>query len=477
MSEIKTVVGPDTEVTIESNLGGLATEATLGGIATDVASLEVKADSLATEATLIDLGDKLDIISVGGDNTLLAKELTLQDVANKIDAVDAKLFNFNEIFAPSSTLPDGSSLTSQRTTLFDGKILNSDDPLIWGNTGTGSSVYRDSLIDFTASGGTYIVSQSKRYMPYFSGKPQIVEFTTQNFHTQPGITKRVGYFSSSAVTPYDSIYDGFWIEDDGTTKYIKAANKGRETVSIPLSVWGPEWASYDFENFSVFQFYFLWLGGAALIGFGVIGTAGFKVMAKVDFAGAFKDTICLSPNQPVRYEIRSTAGNSGIFTRICSSISTAGSIKESGKLTSSINLTPVTCNTIGTIYALKGIKKLSTRRDLAIKLASIACISNATNDAGILMLLLSPTLSAPLSYATVGNISEASGTGQTVTDVGRILYAIPAGQESSGEMLLDDYLTWLSIDIDDVPQEYVLAFLASTTNQSRLGVINLIEYL
>lgn len=85
----------------------------------------------------------------------------------------------------------------------------------------------------------------------------------------------------------------------------------------------------------------------------------------VNYAGTATDTFILSPNQPIRYEIRSTTGT-GSFRYICSQVSTEGSaITESGYNNSVISLSTAgipanTVATIGTRYPLKSYKKKSS---------------------------------------------------------------------------------------------------------------------
>lgn len=376
----------------------------------------------------------------------------------------------------STYLPDGSLLVSQRSTLFDGKILNADETDFWQTVGTGTPAFSNNTIAMPVTANQWIVAQARRRSPYFSGKPQVIEFTCDSFHTQAGVIKRIGYFSSSAVTPFDTLYDGFWIEDDGTTKRLMTANLGTITANVPLSEWGEEWANFNFENFSVFTIYFVWLGGAALISFGATASDGFRYQTQAQYISSRKGTISSSPNQPMRYEIRSTGGV-GTLTRICSFVGTAGSISESGKSLSVYNSAAVTTNTVGTTFVLKGIRKRADRRDIAVKIQSIGCASLLTSDAGILLLLLNPTLSAPLSYSPISNIEEATATGQTVTNVGRVLVAVPIGNEGGTKRLDNDFLTWLSMGIENTPDEYILAFQALTNNQSRAGMIYLLEYI
>lgn len=373
-------------------------------------------------------------------------------------------------------LPTGATLTGSLTSLFDGKTLNVDDTDLWQTVGTGTSNFTANRLDLSVAAGEYLICQSRRRMPYFSGKTQVMEYTTQNFESVPGVVKRIGYFSSNNEAPYASNLDGVWYEDDGTTKYIKAANNGVETISIPLEYWENAWRDYDFSKFTVLQQYLLWLGGTALINFGAQDYRGFLFQAAGQHVGVNSGYICASPNQPVRYEIRSTTGE-GTLSRCCSQVANAGSIFEAGKALGIYNATAVSCDSIGTVYALKGIRKRADRRDVSVKIENVSITSNSTSDAGIMLLLRNPTLSAPLTYANNNNIQEASGTGQTVSALGRVIRAVPCEQTAEKLDLKTDYLTWLSGGIDDTMDEFVLAFAPTTTHQSRVGALNVTEYI
>jgi len=374
--------------------------------------------------------------------------------------------------------PSGSLRIAQLTTLFDGKILDADDTNVWETVGSGSGSFTGNTYTMSVTSGQYKIRQSKHILPYFSGKPQMVEVTFKNFGHQANVTKKVGYFSSSAVVPYSASTDGFWVESDGTTYYLKAARNGTETISVAFTDWigYDQLQDYDFDNFTVFLFDFLWLGGAALRLWVATPTNGFILAHSVEYVLLNSDVMMLTPNQPCRYEIRSSTGN-GAFTPICSQIATEGSINESGMSYAHFNSSSLACGATGTIYALLGIKKQIAYRDVATKITGISCINTATSDAGILMLLLNPTISSPLVYSNKSKVQLALATGQTITaNTGRALCAVPVGQMGASLTLNEDYLTWLSSKIDNTLDEFVLAYLATTNNQNVNGIINFKEY-
>jgi hypothetical protein len=370
----------------------------------------------------------------------------------------------------------GRTRISQVTTLLDGKNLGVDDSLIFQNVGSGTATFSNNKVDLSVGSGQYHIRQTKRFYPYFSGKDQLIECTFDGFGTQANVTKRVGYFSSSAVAPYTADFDGFFIEDDGTKKVLKAYRAGTETVSVDFTeMENYHYVSdYDWDNFTVIAFDFLWLGGAVLR-FWLKTDLGFVLVHSVNYSGTAEDTFTLSPNQPLRYEIRSTTGT-GSLRYICSQVATEGSINESGKPQAIYNPLSITTNAIGSIYALKGIKKQSAYRDTAIQIINISAAITATSDAGILMLFINPTLSAPLTYANVGKIQDGTGTTQMITaGTGRLIAAFPITSSGSDDSMRDSYYSFLSQQIDNTMDEYVLAYMPTTNNSTVNGIITIKE--
>lgn len=399
---------------------------------------------------------------------------------------------FKNIFLDPSTvtLDAGSRLrTSQMTTLHDGKILNGDNIFLYDNQGTGTGTYANNKYNMSVTAGQFRVRQSKRFLPYFSGKSQLMEVTFDNFQVEANVTKRAGYFSSNAVSPFASNYDGFYIENDGTTIRLKADRLGTNTINVPWTSWDNYnlISSYNWANFTVVAFDFLWLGGAVLRIF-LKTDRGFVLAHTVNYAGAATDTFIASPNQPIRYEIRSTTGT-GSFRYICSQVSTEGSTTESGYNNSIISLSTGanpsnTAATVGTRYALKGIRKKVANRDNSVKVVFPQVFINSADQA-IWTLELNPTLSAPLTYTDVLNsaVQEANGSAVTalsitVTTPGRVLASgivMQNGMMPTG-IFENDFLTSLGSTLANVMDEIVLCIQPMSTNVTVNGVINFKEY-
>jgi hypothetical protein len=388
--------------------------------------------------------------------------------------VDGLALSSNQV-QPFGYDAGGRTRVSQLTTLLDGKILGADDTDLFENVGTGTFTFQNNTMLMSVTAGQYCIRQSKRFSPYFSGKSQLVEETFDSFQLEPGIIKRVGYFSSNAVAPYNSTKDGFWLESNGDDNkfYIRSSKSGVLTVNDDVSNY---FLTYNAENFTVTAFDFLWLGGAVLRTF-IKNTTGFDTISSMDFAGKQKGTFITSPNQPIRYELRSTTGV-GSFRYICSQVATEGSFTESGKTLTVYNSTSISSNTIGTVYALTGLKKQITFRDIAIQILSISAIPSTKDDAGILMLFVNPTLSAPLVYTNKSKIQQAVATNQTVNpNTGRLIVAVPIGQPgNSTDLVKENFLAFLQSKIDNSLDEYVLAYMPISINQNINGVLMIKEY-
>lgn len=371
----------------------------------------------------------------------------------------------------------GRQRMSQITTLFDGKNLGFFHSLLWDVAGTGTGAFANNKYNMSVTAGQWYLLQSHRHFPYFSGKDQIIEETFDGFGLEAGVTKRFGYFSSSATSPFTATLDGLWIENDGMTYYIKSSRAGTETTSVAFADWDNYalLADYNFNNFTVFFIDFLWLGGAVMRVW-VKTDAGFVLAHTVNYAGSAQDVFMLSPNQPVRYEIRSTTG-SGSFRYICSQVGTEGSIEESGTSCAvDIGNTAVSFGNIGTTYPVKALRKQAAYRDIAVLIEDIEIFITSNEDKLRWSLQINPTLSAPLTYTAVTNSAaeEASGNGViTVTAPGTIIArgGVQSGQLLPNHILDKNFLAWLGGTPANVMDQYVLCVTPMTANCKLTGGI------
>lgn len=390
-----------------------------------------------------------------------------------------------------SVSQDASNRTrvAQSLTLHDGKTLNADNVETWDNRGTGTGLFTGNKYNLSVTSGQYFIRQTKRFANYLSGKSQQVEITFDGFGPQTGVTKRVGYFSSNAVAPFDSAFDGFWLENNGTTITLKVSRSGTETLSVPLEQWSgrASLAEYstltNWNNFTVVLFDFLWLGGAVLRMY-VKTSNGFVLAHVFNYSGTASDIFMLSPNQPIRYEVRGVSG-SGSVRCICSQISTEGSIDESGYNNAGFSLLPrQTVASIGTAYALCGVRKKAAHRDNAVKVTGFDVMLHSINDYIKYSLVLNPTLSAPLTYTAVANSACEFGLAGAETAIsitatgGRVLHEgfLSQGQPVPGNVLDRNFLSWLGQTADNTMDEIVLVITPLTASCSVTGALNWKEY-
>lgn len=373
--------------------------------------------------------------------------------------------------------PNGSLISSEPTIIFDGTTLTGDPDGIWSEGGTGTFTFEDPLTDMTVTTGQYCVRQSTRVMPYFAGYPMYAEFTLDNFGLEDGVTKRVGYFSSSTTAPYTANRDGFWLENDGDTYYIKASHNGTTTASIPLDNWhGREiLQNYDWDQFTVVMFDHLWLGGASLRMWVATWQYGWVLAHTVPYVGNYQGTITKSPQNHMRYEIRG-AGGGGTFRAVCSQYSVLGDLTGKAYEKHAFATANVNCSSTSTIYALTGLKQNTSYPSLAVQIASLGSSTGSNNDTGALLLLKNPTLSGALSYAAYGRVSLAQATTQTVTAIGEVLAAAPSSRGAQSFGTRNNYSLWVGHDVDGVSDEFVVAFAPTTTNQNLRATIGWREY-
>jgi len=375
----------------------------------------------------------------------------------------------------------GRQRVSQITTLGDFKIVGVDRTLMIDTVGDGEGSFSNNKYVMSAPNGKYFIRHSHRYAPYFSGKSQIVECTFDTFQAESGVVKRVGYFSSNAVAPYNSTLDGFWLESSGGKIYLKASRNGTETLSVEAAGWNVNYPhNYDWSMFTTVLFDFLWLGGAVLR-LWLKTDSGFILCHEFNYAGTFQDTFIKSPSQTVRYEIRGSSGD-GTLRYICSQVGTEGSVGEAGSSRSvDTGASAISMAAIGTRYPLKGIRKQSSLRDVGVQVTDLSVFASSPNDLYRWELCLNPTLSSGLTYANVANsaIQEANGNGTiTASAPGTVIASgyLTADLPVPNGILENNYLSYLGSTIADVMDEMVLIVTPITANLSMFGGLLVKEY-
>lgn len=316
----------------------------------------------------------------------------------------------------------------QLSTLFDGKTLNADDTTLYNTAGTGTGTWANNTYQMSVTSGQYFIRQGTIFAGYASGKSQLIEVTFQNFQVQANVTKRVGYFSSSATAPYNTVFDGIFLENDGTTIRLRTFNAGTSTSNVPITSWDGynQLSSYNWANFTAVLFDFLWLGGTAVRMF-VMKDGQFVLAHTIKWAGNNAGTIILSPNQPIRYEIASSTGT-GSLTSICAQVSSEGEVNggAQGKtLVTTSGTTGITMATINTNYFILGIRKNMTYRTTTISMIDLNGFVSSVLDQCYWTLEYNPTLTGGVTNTATNEITVTTNTavGTPATASGGIVLA------------------------------------------------------
>jgi len=400
-----------------------------------------------------------------------------------MDNIDKLRVGLTKVLSPQAfSLDAGARLrTSQLTTLGDYKTLDVDEPLLLENVGTGTGTWANNTYSMSVAANQYLIRQSKKKHPYFSGKSQQIEMTVIGF--------------------------------EGTVSLV-VQNNGTDIFRVAQTSWNVnKLPGHDWSKFNVIVFDFLWLGGAVLRTF--VATANGLIPVDVrTIAGSVANIMFKSPNQPVRYEIRSngttttkrvgyfssnivapydsnkdgvwlesvSTSATGSMTYVCSQVSTEGSINEGGKIRSvNAGVTGITLASVGTTYPIKGIRLKSGQLDRYVKLTSVSSYVNSNNDVLLLTVQLNPTLSAGLTYSDVANSAaqEANGNGTiTVTAQGTVLFSqiIRVDSIYASDNFALDFLSVLGSTVAGVSDQLILCGSPITASVTTFGVVNYKEH-
>ena len=385
---------------------------------------------------------------------------------------------------------------SQVTTLGDYKQINDNLPLFFSEEiiGAASGTYdgnEGGVVCAVTSNGDAIIRQTKQWHNYFSGKSQVFEVTSSDFHPQTGVTKRKGYFSSNAVSPFNSNLDGIFIETaNGGEHTFNVYKNGTEVLSVAQSDWnvdtlgagklnpsGIKISGNDWQRFNVFAADFLYLGGTA-VAFGFFSKRLFNVCHIYDHA-MVNDTVqapmIKSPNQPLRWEIRST-GSAGTMNQICGAVGSEGSINDIG-ITRGFNQA-ATVNYGTSIYALIGVRLKEAYKNITVIPLSGSVLATSTARDYIWTLRVNPTIAGTFTYNDETNSAVQYALGDatnTVTD-GTILEAGLGTSDTPIEISPDVSLK-IGSQLDNTMDELVLCIQPLTNNTQCIGALNIKEYI
>lgn len=365
---------------------------------------------------------------------------------------------------------------SNPTTIFDSKQLYDNSPLFWDeeivNSGSTTATHSttDASVTMTvgAASGDYVIRQTKMRFNYQPGKSQRILCTFVLGTAVTNVSKKIGYYNTSIASPYTANIDGLYLSQDGSTQYLVQAKNGTETA-VAQSSWnidsfdgtGPSAVTLDWTKAQIMFIDFEWLGvGRVRMGFVVDG----KIYYAHEFnnANSVASVYMSSPNNSIRYEIRS-AGGTASMQHICSSVESEGGQQDLGvvRRTSTAG-THVDMATEDVLYAIVGIRLKNTHLSLTVQVLNTSILLATATSEAEWVLLYNPTVAGTFTYSDITNSGVQRALGATANTV-------TGGTEIGGEFITSgskisnatgsviDNVLRLGAAIDGTRDEIVLA--------------------
>lgn len=286
--------------------------------------------------------------------------------------------------------------------------------------GDGDSVHvpENACIDMTVlDDGDYAIRQSRQRINYQAGKSQLFEFTGI-LEPETGTVKRIGAFQGGTSAPF-AVLDGLTFESVDGVMYAKVYKGGSPNGEAAQTSWnldkmdgaGPSGITVDWSRCQIFVIDYQWLGvGRVRFGLNINGMLVY--VHEFDHANNVLEVYMRSPNQPVRYEIRSTGGT-GTMKQICCSVQSEGGRSPSG-ITASI-YTPANITIGADDYELvKAIRLKDGNLDATVLVEKINTIAVSSGDYQY-VLCWNPIIAGTENWVdlTGASISEWDGDGTT----------------------------------------------------------------
>jgi hypothetical protein len=411
-----------------------------------LAELQLKADLTETQPVEI----KQNGLVVSGDNRF---PITVGDFAYRIDGV----------------IRSGSKGLGSYN-FANGDLL----PLQMNYVGTGSVLFVTNAAQISVTAGQYQIAQSKIRHQYVPGNPQLAEFTGDNLQPIVGTTIDFGIYTDSIVAPYNGAMDGFSYSTDDTTSYFNVKKNGVTKLSVPRANWDNPLPGYDFTNFTVFAVDYLYLGGAGARFFVKVG-GKFVLAHTFNYAGTQQGTFILNPCLPIRLDVRSTVG-ARTTNFYCARVVTEGEINEGIGLSRSIFMTPTgfVAPTLGTSYAMLGIRLKSTNLSSIVKVINASPFVNSTNDQVRFNFVLNPTIAGVFTYSDVidSPIQQAIGVATNTVTGGTYLPSIFSSGFVTANLEENNALLQLGSTINGTRDQIILVATLLSATVTLNGSIN-----
>ncbi len=395
----------------------------------------------------------------------------------------------------ASTDAFGRARSSRPETVFDSKQIFDNQPLLWDDaevsggstTSTHSALTASSTLGVALNTAGRRVRQTFMRFNYQPGRSQLILMTGVLDESGGGTDIRRG------IGMYDDDNGIFFEDDAGVVSCVIRSNATGTPVNnaVAQSSWnldtmdgaGPSGITLDFTMVQIFLFDFEWLGvGRVRMGFNVDGITYY--CHQFVHANVIGNVYMSTPNLPLRYEIENAGtGAASELQTICSCVLTEGGSVTPTGLLFSVNHSSslINANTVGTTYALVGIRLKAANIGATIQIESISVMAGNNQDF-LWLLLLNPTVAGTFTYSSITNSSCEEALGDTAGNPS-------TNTVTGGTVLRSGYLrgNWsedtglaknsirLGASIAGVVDELVLCVRPATANLDAYGALSFRE--
>jgi len=403
------------------------------------------------------------------------------------------------IFNNSVKYSDGSNLdafgrlrTAAVQNLIDIKHVYDKNPLQVSEVtaGTATSVFNQQYARVrmsTSANNDLVIRQTKTHPIYQPGKSQLFEASFSNFQIEPNVIKRVGGFTSVSGSPYNSVFDGYFLESNGVTSAItfNIYLSGSCTYSANTSTWNNtdfDPNNFDWSKTNLMTVDYQWLG-VGRMRFGMVLSGQTFYFLDYTAANNISTVYMSSPNQPIRYEIRQVGAGSGYFDMICSQVSTEGALNGLYSTVGIQHQTTTTLTNSGTKYPYIGYRLKQSYKSVTSQYSSLS-ILNTSNDNYLVTIEFNPTISTTPTWVDIPNspfqYSLFTGTTTaTITSNGHIMSSLigESGTSALTTIKVDDNQIRVGSNVNGTLDEMWVCITPLGANATFLGTSEILYYL
>jgi hypothetical protein len=380
--------------------------------------------------------------------------------------------------------------TAAVTNLLDIKHVYDKNPLQVNEVtaGTATSIFNQEYARVrmsTSSNNDLVIRQTKTHPIYQPGKSQLFEGSFSNFQLQTNVIKRVGCFTSTTASTYNSVFDGFFLESNGLSNTISFQiwRSGTTIFSSSTTTWDTnefDPINLNWSNTQLMTVDYQWLGVGRLR-FGLALSGQTFYFTEHNCSNNESLVYMSSPNQPIRYEIRQVGVGSGSFDMICSQTSTEGALNGLYSTVGVIHSSTATLSTSGTKYPYIGYRLKQLYKGVTSQYSSLS-ILNTSNDNYLMTIEYNPTLSATPTWTDIPNspFQYSLGVGATtITSSGHIMSSLigEAGTSALTTIKVDDNQIRVGSNVNGTLDEMWVCITPLGANATFLGTAEILYYL